>query len=153
MASVRDKLDLSSVGIFSERCLQHICYVWNLMPTLVGIDMDTDYWLRQDSVNVLFFTGHIFRSVMIQRVWASYQIRKMRAAHATGMPGTFSPPPRISDPEMHHGTCVRHVPWCMSWSLTSGFLWFRWRRKRSRYSRRMRNLQFNVSGKRPVAYA
>ena len=41
------------------------------------------------------------------------------------MPGTFSPPPTIrkplvSDPGMHHGTCVTHVPWCMSRSLTRG---------------------------------
>ena len=26
----------------------------------------------------------------------------------------------VSDPGMHHGTCVRHVPWCMSGSLTRG---------------------------------
>ena len=26
----------------------------------------------------------------------------------------------VSDPGMHHGTCVMHVPWCMSWSLTRG---------------------------------
>ena len=35
---------------------------------------------------------------------------KLRVAHAPGMPGTFSPPPRVSDPDMHHGTCVKHVP-------------------------------------------
>ena len=28
--------------------------------------------------------------------------------------------PLISDLGMHHGTCVTHVPWCMSGSLTSG---------------------------------
>ena len=66
------------------------------------------------------------------------------------MRGTFSPPPRISDPDMHHDTCVTHVPWCMPGSLTSGFLWSRWRWKRSRHSRRMRNPQFYVSGKRPM---
>ena len=44
---------------------------------------------------------------------------KFRVAHAPGMPGTFSPPPRVSDPDMHHGTCVTHVPWCMPGSLTS----------------------------------
>ena len=66
------------------------------------------------------------------------------------MPGTFSPPPLVSDPDMHHGTCVTHVPWCMSGSLTCGFLWSRWRGKRSRHSRRMRNTHFYVSGKRPV---
>ena len=28
--------------------------------------------------------------------------------------------PLVSDPGMHHGTCVTHVPWCMSGSLTCG---------------------------------
>ena len=26
----------------------------------------------------------------------------------------------VNDPGMHHGTCVTHVPWCMSGSLTCG---------------------------------
>ena len=26
----------------------------------------------------------------------------------------------INDPDMHHGTCVTHVPWCISGSLTRG---------------------------------
>ena len=42
------------------------------------------------------------------------------------------------------------MPWCMPGSLTRGFLWNRWRAKRSRHSRRMRNPQFYVSGKRPM---
>ena len=72
---------------------------------------------------------------------------KLRVAHAPGMPRTFFPPLRVSDPDMHHGTCVTHVPWCMPGSLTDGFLWSRWRGKRSQ---RMRNPQFYVSGKRPM---
>ena len=76
---------------------------------------------------------------------------KLRVAHALGMPGTFSPPPGVSDSDMQHGTCVTHVPCCMSGSLTNGFLWSRWRGKRSRHSRRMRNPQFYVSDKRPMA--
>ena len=28
--------------------------------------------------------------------------------------------PLVSDPGMHHGTCVTHVPWCMSGLLTRG---------------------------------
>ena len=28
--------------------------------------------------------------------------------------------PLASDPGMHHGTCVTHVPWCMSGTLTHG---------------------------------
>ena len=46
---------------------------------------------------------------------------KLRVSHAPGMPGTFSPPPQISNPDMPHGTCVTHVPRCMSGSLTIGF--------------------------------
>ena len=66
------------------------------------------------------------------------------------MLGTFTLPPRVNDPDMHHGKCVTHVPWCMPGWLTSGSLWSWWRGKRPRYSRRMRNPQFYVSGKRPV---
>ena len=59
------------------------------------------------------------------------------------MPGTFSLARRVSDPDMHHGAC-------MPQSLTSGFHWSRWRGKRPRHSRHMRNQQSYVSGKRPM---
>ena len=75
---------------------------------------------------------------------------ELRVTHAPGMPGTFSPQPWVSDPDMHHGTCVTHVTWCMSGSLTSGFLWSQWRGKLSQHSRCMRNSQFCVSGKRSI---
>ena len=108
-------------------------------------------------VNVMWALGGIgFRCVRqnkakhVALAWASCQIRKIAGAHARGMPGTFSPSPQVSDFDMHHGTCVTHVPWCMAGSLTSGFLWKRRRGKLSRLSRRMRNLQFYVSGKRPI---
>ena len=71
----------------------------------------------------------MYHYIFILCPWASYQIRKIAGAHAPGMPGTFSPPPRVSDPDMHHRTCVTHVPWCMPGSLTSGFLWSRRRGK------------------------
>ena len=58
------------------------------------------------------------------------------------MLGTFFPPPRVSDPDMHYGTCVTHVPWCMPGSLTSGFFWSRWRGKRFQHSRRVRTRNF-----------
>ena len=67
---------------------------------------------------------------------------KLRIAHAPGMPGSFSPPPRVSDPGMHHGMCVTHMPWCMLGSLTSGSLWSWWYGNCSRHSRRMRSPQF-----------
>ena len=75
---------------------------------------------------------------------------KLPVTHAPGMTGTFSPPERLSDPDMHHGTCVTHVPWCMPGSLTSGFIWVGGGEKRSQHSWRMRNPQFYMSGKRPI---
>ena len=74
---------------------------------------------------------------------------KLRVVHAPGMPWTFSPQPRFSDPDRHHGTCVTHVLWCMPGSLTSSLLWSPWWGKLSRHSRRRHNQQCNVSGKKP----
>ena len=89
-------------------------------------------------VNVLRYNFHIAPRYIF---WTHirYFMGLLRVAHAPGMPGTFF---------MHHGACVTHVSLCMPGSLTSGFLWSRWRGKRSRHSRRMRNPQFYVSGKR-----
>ena len=67
-----------------------------------------------------------------------------------GNAGNVFPPSRVSDPDMQPDPCVTHVPWCMPGSLTSGFHWSLWRGKRSRNSRRMRNPQFYISGKRPI---
>ena len=75
---------------------------------------------------------------------------KLRVVHAPGMPGTFSPPPRVSNPDMQHSTCVTHVPWCMLGSLTSGSLLSQWRGNRSRHPRRIHNPHFYVSGKWPM---
>ena len=57
-------------------------------------------------------------------LWASYQIRKIATCACAGNAGNVSPcgplqrKSLVSDPGMHHGTCVTHVPWCMSGSLT-----------------------------------
>ena len=59
-------------------------------------------------------------------IWASYQIRKIAGCACAGNAGNVFPRRRfqrellVSDPGMHHGTCVTHVPWCMSGSLTCG---------------------------------
>ena len=87
---------------------------------------------------------------MLQAVWASYQICKIAGCACARNAGNVSPPPRVSYPDMHQGTCVTHVPWCMPGLLTNGFVWSRWRRKRSRHSRRMHHPQFYVSGKRSM---
>ena len=48
----------------------------------------------------------------------------------------------VSDPGMHHGTCVTHVPWCMPGSLT--------RVARETFPAFSAHAQFYVSGKRPM---
>ena len=63
---------------------------------------------------------------MHTHTWASYQIRKIAGCACAGNAGNVFPrrrfqrKPLVSDPGMHHGTCVTHVPWCMSGSLTCG---------------------------------
>ena len=48
---------------------------------------------------------------------------KLRVVPCAENTRNVSPPPRVNDPYMYHGTCVIYVPWCMPGSLTSGFLW------------------------------
>ena len=73
----------------------------------------------------------------------------MRVAHVPEMPGTFIPPLWVSYPDLHLGTCVTHLPWCIPGSLTIDFLWGRWWRKRSRHPRRLRNPQFKYLTRSP----
>ena len=57
--------------------------------------------------------------------WASCQIRKIEAcAHAGNFGNSFchqlQRKPLVSDPSMHHCTCITHVSWCMPGSLIRG---------------------------------
>ena len=58
--------------------------------------------------------------------------------------------PRLASPICITTRASRTCRDDVSGSLTNGFLWSRWRGKRSRHSRCMRNPQFCVSGKRPI---
>ena len=101
-------------------------------------------------INLMIFTDFAHINTLPHGPLARYV--KLLIGHSPGMPGTFSPPPWVSDSDMHHDTCMTHLPWCMPGSLTSGFLWSRWRGKRPRHSRRIRNPQFYVSGEKPMKY-
>ena len=63
---------------------------------------------------------------MLCFLWASYQIRKIVGCACAVNVGNVFPrrwlqrKPLVSGPDMHHGTCVTHVPWCTSESLTRG---------------------------------
>ena len=82
--------------------------------------------------------------------WATYQIRQLRIVRAPGMPRTFSLPPTsketTSKRSRHASRHVRDARAVMHVGIANP----RWREKRSKHSRRMRNPQFYVSGKRPM---
>ena len=71
-------------------------------------------------------TTHFYTQSSHFKPWASYQIRKIAGCACAGNARNvfprrrFQKKPLVSDPGMHHGTCVTHVPWCMSGSLTCG---------------------------------
>ena len=75
---------------------------------------------------------------------------KLRVGHAPGMPGTFSPPPTSNETtsyrSQHASRHVRRARAVMHVGIDNP----RRRGKRSRCSRRMRNPQFCVFGKRPM---
>ena len=59
--------------------------------------------------------------------WTSYQIRHIAGCACVEICREPFPrhrrqrKPLVSDSGMHHATCVTHVPWCMSGSLTIGY--------------------------------
>ena len=88
-------------------------------------------WWLSDMLVIMSQNGPLARYVKLRMRW---ECRERFPRHR------LQRKKLVSDPGMHHGTCVMHEPWCMSGSLTRG----------SRHSRRMRNPQFYVSGKRPM---
>ena len=82
-----------------------------------------------------FHCGHVLQ-------WASYQIRKLRVAHAPGIPGTFSPLPTsrgtASWRSRHASRHVRHARAVMHVGIANP----RWRGKRFRYAGRKRKPKF-----------
>ena len=94
--------------------------------------------------------GHMQLS-LAKSQWASYQIHITTGCACAGNTGNVFPATALKGNRglrsgMHHGTCftARAV-------VHAGIVNLRWRGKRSRHSRRMRNLQFCVSGKMPIA--
>ena len=98
---------------------------------LISVAMSSWYsvvWTMHDSVTfrrsfiiitmpcVPFWQAFVIITV---EPWAFCQIRKI-----AGRAHTWNAL-RVSDPDMCHGTCEAHVPWCMPGLLTSGFLWSR----------------------------
>ena len=88
--------------------------------------------------------GHYKSIIWVHVPLARYV--KLQVADAPGMSGTFSPV-TAGKPSRHPSRHVRNAGAVMH---AGRFLLSRWRGKRSRHSRRMRNPQFYVSGKRSI---
>ena len=101
-------------------------------------------------INIYIVSQHYLTDSLPAAPWTSYQIRKLPVAHAPGMPGTFSPPPTskqtASYRSRHASRHVRHARAVMHVGIANPWWWG----KRPRHSRRMRNPQFCLSGKRPI---
>ena len=108
-------LNMSAMASQLTSFVVHLFY-WNLILSYLWID-DPYTCIHQDCSN------GIWAIVILQQCNGPLtRYAKLRVAHAPGMPGTFSPPPRVSDPDMHHSTCVTHVPWCLPGSLISSIV-------------------------------
>ena len=119
-ADIKGFINALCDGLPSSRkygCNRNEKFLWPLRPLVMGLFPDT-----------------LNRGLRMRR-----ECRERFPRHR------FQRKPVGSGPGMHHGTCVTHVPWCMSGSLNRGG-----GGKRSPHSRRMRNSQFYISGKRPI---
>ena len=130
-------MHISVIGYHSHMC--PVCRIWwfGSLSFSFKFAFCSEIWLRswllRTTAQCLMLTFIRWHSFKLWPIIVNFEcpccfrhrhlIRylKWRVAHAPEIPGTFSPPPRVSDPDMHHGTCVTHVPWCMPGSLTSGF--------------------------------
>ena len=77
--------------------------------------------------HAISWSDNVRRPSSIAMLWASqvYQIRNIAGCAYAGNAGNvyrhqLQRKPLFSDPGMHQGTCVTHVPWCMSGSRTRG---------------------------------
>ena len=117
--------------------LEYRITLWNVScetcPSIMFVSIVDTFW--------------IFRSIAATSVlWASCQIPEIAGCACDGNAWNVF---RASAGwrSKHASRHVTHVPWCMSGSLASGFLWSQWLGKRSR---RICKQQLYVSGKRPI---
>ena len=103
----------------------------NDFPSTTQLDLTStiNYFRLNIHVHAIYFNGTRMikcPQMWVYYPWTSYQIRKIAGCACAENAGNVSPrrrfqrKPLVSDSGMHHGTCVTHVPWCMSGSLTCG---------------------------------
>ena len=125
----------------SFQAWEHVALLFEWIPRCDTIPL---YTRGKTRISWQILTWHTYACWNRETPWASCQIAKIVSCTCAGNAGNVSPLPRVSDPDMHHGTCVTHLPWCMPGSLTIGFLWSWLQGKRSRHSRRMREIVLSL---------
>ena len=126
------------IWVYGTRSLCHLQKVYCIWVSYVGswiwcrhwiaisqtVFKDPDFIIRSMTFDVSEQCNHFYLLQFLQ--WGSYQICKIAGCACAGnAANVFATRPLqmkslISDPDMHHDTCVTHMPWCMSGSLTCG---------------------------------
>ena len=101
--------------------------LWRQRPARASQWWCMSFHVNQECPKVMnYSTNAVFSGPNDIMTWASNQIRKIAGCACAGNAGNVFPrhrlqrKPLVSDHGMHHGTCVTHVPCCMSGSLTRG---------------------------------
>ena len=111
------KCPINNVPALVRMNLQHGVF-WLTFRSWAGFSwniwkMPNSYEMHSTWVHCsLFYCGYVM-SPSSSDPRASCRVREIAGCACAGKP-------LVSDLGMHHGTCVTHVPWCMSGSLTRG---------------------------------
>ena len=102
------------------------------------------YTIHGTTINLWPSDGYMDQSMGLLPDMQNCRLRMRRECREPFPRHWFQNKHLVSDPDMHQGTCDARA------MMHVGIVNPRWRGKCSRHSRRMRNLQFFVSGKRPM---
>ena len=109
-----------------NRCLHYVDIVscsitfpspspWHIDCPNVTIILNTDMLAENSAIPS---AGTMFMGLLLHTyIWGLHMRREWRECFPHHR---LQRKPLVSDPGMHHGTCVTHVPWCMSGTLTRG---------------------------------
>ena len=91
---------------------------WMRYPTLWELYLGNDFYWFMDLLACIWKCDDILMGLLPDMQNCALRIR--RECRERFSRHWLQRKPLISGPDMHHGTCVTHVPWCRSGSLTSG---------------------------------
>ena len=141
---------LSVNKMYFKCCLQNVSHtasasMCHMQDIAIFSAMSPTYWFSKRLhvilflllwlhayIQTVFFIAHVVLSLFWKKEYSRVfhhgpfiRYVKVRVAHAPERRERFpchrlQRKPLVSDPVMHHGTCVTHVPRCMSRSLTGG---------------------------------